>query len=321
MSYSMDRFSDLGSKATNTIKSAGKTTVNSVSSFGSKASNSVSSFGAKASNSVSSFGSKTANTVSSLSRKGISSVSNMTGGNTYVQLLKIVLIAGLVYLIIYLIAKTVRSSYINKINNPYIIKDTKNCKNSLTIVQDPNKEGSITLYRSDNKDGAEFTYSCWLMIDNLEYQYGKWKHVFHKGNKSSYPNRAPGVWIHPETNALRIYMNTFDDILDYIDIENLPIKKWFCLVIVLNHQYLDVYINGYLKKRKELTSLPRQNYGNLWINLFGGFEGYISRFRYFNYAIDSKKIMKIVRKGPSKSKCAETGQTPPYLDDGWWFNK
>jgi len=305
--YSMDRFSKLGSKASNSVKS-----------FGSKSSNSVKSFGSSAVSSASSLGSSTMSSASSLST---SVQTNMKGGNTYLQILKVVLIAGLIYLILFMIGKSIRKRYLEKMDNPYIIKDSKNCKNSLTIIQDPSQEGSITLYRSDNKEGAQFTYSCWLLIDNLQYQYGKWKHVFHKGNKSSYPNRAPGVWIHPNNNALRIYMNTFDDILDHVDIENIPIKKWMSLVIVLNTKYMDIYINGYLKKRKELTSLPRQNYGNLWVNLFGGFDGYMSKFRYFNSALDYKAIDKIVKSGPSKDRCSDTGETPPYLDDDWWFNK
>ncbi len=314
----MDRFSKLGSKATNTVKSFGSSAVDVTKTFGSKASNSVKSLGTKTISSASSLGSSTTDATKLLGNK---MRNNMKGGNTYIQILKIVLIAGLLYLILFMIGKSIRKRYLEKMDNPYIIKDSKNCKNSLTIIQDPSQEGAITLYRSDNKDGAQFTYSCWILIDNLQYQYGKWKHVFHKGNKSSYPNRAPGVWIHPNKNAFRIYMNTFDDILDHVDIENIPIKKWISLVLVLNTKYMDVYINGYLKKRKELTSLPRQNYGNLWINLFGGFDGYMSKFRYFNYALDYKAIDKIVKAGPSKDRCSDTGVVPPYLDDDWWFNR
>ena len=59
----------------------------------------------------------------------------------------------------------------------------------------------------------------------MEYKVGEWKHVFHKGNKTSFPNRAP-VWIHPNNNALRIYMNTYDNPLEYVDIDNIP-RKWF----------------------------------------------------------------------------------------------
>ena len=59
----------------------------------------------------------------------------------------------------------------------------------------------------------------------MEYKFGEWKHMFHKGNKTSYLNRAPGVFIHPDKNSIRIYMNTMQNILEYVDIDNIPIQK------------------------------------------------------------------------------------------------
>ena len=44
--------------------------------------------------------------------------------------------------------------------------------------------------------------------------------MFHKGNASSYPNRAPGVWLHPNKNDILFYMNTLDNILEYADIDS-----------------------------------------------------------------------------------------------------
>ena len=148
----------------------------------------------------------------------------------------------------------------------------------------------------------------------MEYKVGEWKHVFHKGNKTSFPNRAPGVWIHPNNNALRIYMNTYENPLEYIDLDNIPVRKWFHIAISLNHKYLDIYFNGQLRKRKELDSLPRQNYGDFWAGLFGGFEGYISKLQYHRKALDYKEIENIVREGPDA--CGDTGEYP--LDDSWW---
>ena len=56
----------------------------------------------------------------------------------------------------------------------------KNAKNSIIVSQDPSNENSVMLYRSDNKNGIEFTYSFWFVIENMEYKYGEWKHIFHK---------------------------------------------------------------------------------------------------------------------------------------------
>ena len=137
--------------------------------------------------------------------------------------------------------------------------------------------------RSDNEnDGTEFTYSMWLVVENFVYKQGKWKHIFHKGNNTAYPNQAPGVWLKPDQNALRIYMNTHEKILEHIDIDNIPVKKWFHIGIVLKEKTMDIFMNGKLKKRHILSGIPRQNFGDIWVNLFGGFEGYVSKIsRYY----------------------------------------
>jgi hypothetical protein len=220
----------------------------------------------------------------------------------------------------YFVRKWLLDSRNNTKYAPYLIEGSKSGKSSLVISTNPNEEGSVPLYRSDNQDGAEFTYSFWMVVDSMEYNYGKWKHVFHRGNKTSFPNRSPGVWIHPETNTLRVYMNTYEDPLNYVDIENIPVKKWFHVAVVLNHKYLDIYFNGKLRHRKELKSAPRQNFGPFWAGLFGGFEGYLSKVKYFNKALEYDEIEKIVKAGPSKDACGDTGDYPPYLDDSWWFD-
>ena len=97
----------------------------------------------------------------------------------------------------------------SKNNQPWILKGTVNGKNSQVVTQDPKNENSITLYRSDNQEGgAVFSYSFWFVIENMDYKYGEWKHMFHKGNKNGNPNRAPGVWLHPYINDLRIVVTT-----------------------------------------------------------------------------------------------------------------
>ena len=241
-------------------------------------------------------------------------------GETGKQILIIILVAILTFILMYFIRKWLLDSRDSKKYAPYLIEGSKSGKSSLVVSTNPNEEGSVPLYRSHNQDGAEYTYSFWMLVDSMEYNYGKWKHVFHRGNKTSFPNRAPGVWLHPETNTLRVYMNTFEDPLHYVDVENLPVKKWFHVAIVLNHKYLDIYFNGKLRHRKELKSAPRQNYGPFWAGLFGGFEGYLSKVRYFNKALEYNEIEKIVKDGPSRDACGDTGDYPPYLDDAWWFD-
>ena len=228
----------------------------------------------------------------------------------------IVVLVILFYLSKYLLSKYASSG----IDSPYLLTGSKNAKYALVVSQDPASINYTPIKQSEDKDGIQFTYGFWILIEGFDYKKGEWKHIFHKGNASSYPNRAPGVWLHPNRNDIRVYMNTLDNIMEYVDVENLPNRKWIYMNIVLNNKNLDLYVNGYLKIRKELSSLPKQNNDDFWVNMFGGFEGYVSNIRYYSYAIDFNEMNKNIKSGPSIDNCIDTGEVPPYLDDNWWFN-
>ena len=118
--------------------------------------------------------------------------------------------------------------------------------------------------RSRNElGGSEFTYAFWMYIEDWSFKYGQWKHVMHKGNSSSWPNRSPGIWLHPKNNTMRFYMNTYNSVSgNFIDIQNIPLSKWFHVTFSVNQLTMDVYINGNLRKTYKFTSLPKQNFGN-----------------------------------------------------------
>jgi hypothetical protein len=119
-------------------------------------------------------------------------------------------------------------------------------------------------------------------------------------------------------------MNSYTEITEYIDIENIPMNKWFSLVLVMRHQTLDIYINGNLKKSLKLSGIPKQNYGELYVNSFGGFAGHISRLRYYDWALSYNEIETIQRRGPSmrmESSNLKDSERPPYLTPNWWTNE
>jgi hypothetical protein len=240
--------------------------------------------------------------------------------STVVQIGIIVTVAIVLYIILNMLKNTTISFIEKSKESPYIFKGSKNAKRSLVINQDPRYSSSIPLKRSHGKKDAEFSYTLWLLIENTEYRYGEWKHIFHKGNDSAYPLRAPGLYLHPRDNTLRVYMNTNKDILEYVDIQNIPVRKWVHVSLVLEGRALNIYINGKLKTKKVFETVPRQNYGNLWVSLFGGFEGFLSKMRYHNYALEYPEVESIVKDGPSKDACTDTGEQPPYLEDNWWYS-
>lgn len=250
--------------------------------------------------------------------------------NTYLQrdtilakILKVAIISCIVIMIIKVLIKLYNKYDKYNKSSPWIFKGTKLARRRLVILQDPKKEGAVTIQRSTNeKGGLEFSYSMWIFIDDWKYKYGEWKHIMHKGTDSSTPLRAPGIWLHEKKNAMRVYMNTYNNINEFADVDNIPLNKWFHVVVSVQQRNLDIIINGNLAKRHVLSSLPKQNDGDIFLNSFSGFSGFMSNVRYHDYCLSFREIDSILKIGPS-SQIAENDlkQEPPYFSYNWWINQ
>lgn len=219
------------------------------------------------------------------------------------------------------------------VTDPILINGMVDAKQMMKIPQDPSVNGAVPILRSQNQDeGLVFTWSVWMLVDDLQYRQNEYKHVFHKGNDDinvtkvpigmNHPNNAPGLYIAPDRNALIVVMNTFENINEEIVIPDIPINKWINVIIRVDAQHkLDVYINGRLTRRHILTSVPRQNYGDVYVSMNGGFSGYTSSLRYFNEAIGTNKIQSIVDAGPNMNMIGSdmTDSKPRYLSLRWFF--
>ena len=199
----------------------------------------------------------------------------------------------------------------------------------IVFQQDPSANGSKTIYRSVNAtDGIEFTWSVWIFIDNLQTNSGIYKHVFSKGNSDLqdngliYPNNAPGLYLAPNTNALIVMMNTFNVINEEIFIPDIPLNKWVNVIIRCQNTSLDVYVNGTIARSINLVGVPKQNYGDVYVAMNGGFGGNISNLWYYNYALGTAAIQKIAEDGPNTAMIGFNGMDDRkfnYLSLRWFF--
>jgi hypothetical protein len=213
--------------------------------------------------------------------------------------------------------------------NPIMMNGMVDSKQMITYTQDPRIKGSIPIIRSVNDNGGlEFTWSVWIFVDDFTYKQDQYKHVFHKGDDMlnadgmAYPNNAPGLYITPNTNNLLVVMNTFNTITEKVLIQDLPLNKWVSIIIrVSNQRQLDVYINGTLTKRHILDSVPKQNYGDVFVSMNGGFSGKTSLLQYFSSAIGTNKIQSIVDKGPNMKMLGSdmSKGKPRYLSIRWFL--
>lgn len=213
--------------------------------------------------------------------------------------------------------------------NPVLIKGMIKSKQHHIYEQDPIMKGSQIIMRSVNDNGGlEFTWSVWIFVDDFSYMQNEYKHIFHKGDDFinsqglAYPNNGPGLYITPKTNNLMVVMNTFNKINEEVIIQDLPLNKWVNVIIrVSNQRQLDVFINGTLTKRHILDSVPKQNYGNVFVSMNGGFSGNTSLLQYFSNAIGTNEIQSIVDKGPNmKMLDSDMSQGKPrYLSMRWFL--
>jgi hypothetical protein len=205
----------------------------------------------------------------------------------------------------------------------------------IVISQDPTSTNSMPIIRSTNQIfGMEFTWSIWMFIKPVQPNTSSMQHVFSKGagamgtcgsSKNQFSNNAPGLYL-MDTNTLYILMDTvkqpacFPGMGDDIVITNMPINKWFNVVIRLTNDTLDVYINGRLTKRLVMTSVPNQNYDDVYICSGGGFNGYVSDLKYFNSSIGTTQINALVSNGPNTSINSSNlkNNIPPYLSIDWY---
>lgn len=139
---------------------------------------------------------------------------------------------------------------------------------AFTAIQNPASPIAQTVYTSDNqRSGVEFSYAMFCYIQSSTFSEGSASlyHILHKGYSKAYPLMGPGIFVHGNANTLRVYMNSYSTWNNFCDIENIPVEKWFHLVVSCKGNQLLIYINGNLKTKMALAgnTPPYQNYGDV----------------------------------------------------------
>jgi len=210
------------------------------------------------------------------------------------------------------------------------------------FTQDLNVDpfGKQILFSDNERTGTEFSYSFFLYVNPSTFSGDDvLKHVFHKGYATPWPLLGPGVFVKGNSNTLRIIMNAYKGPMTFIDVDNIPVRKWFHCVLVCRKNSLEVYINGNLIKKLPFEgSMPYQNFQNVTLfstlnlslsdkkvmslggplNFNGSFSGSLSNLVYFAYALSYTEIQALVTKGVSSKTLSKSQDMPPYLTDTYW---
>jgi hypothetical protein len=278
------------------------------------------------------------------------------------QIVTAVIIVGIVF-VIYMTVETLIRAYL-AFNGSRIVVYPMTGNRMKTFLQDPTSSDPTTmnLPLSENQlTGIEFSYSSFVYIQDTTFSSrsigdNSWSTLFYKGYSSGpFPLCGPGVFVSSGTTSnpnpvLRVVMNSYAKWFNKVDVHNIPINKWFHLVIVVADNNLSVFINGNLANKSPFTgSLPYQNYQPL--NLFPSFRtgtpsdfdntgssgdtkrgvpagdsfvingpmnGYLSNIIYYTYGISYAEIQGLLNMGPSSQMDTGDLALPPYLIDTWW---
>jgi hypothetical protein len=230
-------------------------------------------------------------------------------------------------------------------HSPYIQEKMVSGASNQTRTQDPSNPESILVKRSNNESsGIEFTWSTWIKIDELPNMTTPpyFQHIFHKGVSDfkskedggdgiASTTNGPGLYVKPyrptdndaTIASLRVVMSTNErGNNNYIDIDDIPLKRWVNVIIRMQNTTVDVYINGTISGRLNLTDVPLQNYYDVQIGKNGGFIGSLSALRYYDNALNIFHITKIVAAGPIiEVDDPKLEKNYNYLSTSWYTAK
>lgn len=214
------------------------------------------------------------------------------------------------------------------------------------FAQDPKSNSPLAkqIPLSDNeRTGIEFTYAFYIYIDPSTFTgEDTMHHVMHKGYTTAWPLMGPGVFVRGNSNTLRVVMNTYKNPYTFVDVDNIPVRKWAHVVVLCRKNALEVYINGNLRKKMPFEgTLPYQNFQPLTLfstlklyleggvkvqaipknekfRIQGAFSGNLSNLVYYSYAASYTEIQGLMNMGPSAKTVSKSEDTPPYLADTYW---
>ena len=149
---------------------------------------------------------------------------------------------------------------------------------------------------------ADFTYSIWVYVSN--WDAGIPKVIFQRqgeGNTAASPLVAFSANMNNVDVTLATYSTTTGEPPQTATctIENVPLQAWTNIIMTLNGNALDLYLDGKLVRTCILPGVPKmQTTGDLVLTPSGkSFQGYTSSFQYFARAMNPREAYAIYREG------------------------
>ena len=193
-----------------------------------------------------------------------------------------------------------------------LIPNTNNLEINIemqNINRDPNNGPIIQGYNQNLKDdrhcelelstynGAEMKIKSPCLNDNLVNNKDNKNKIpdCKKNNKKNCPNEDPYKCYdlsHKCSSIISGYKKF------KVELENVPIREWFNIIITTHRTILEIYLNGKLYKTKIMPAYPKiDNGSNIYLAPNGGIDGKIAKLEYYPNYIISSRAQYIFNKG------------------------
>lgn len=260
--------------------------------------------------------------------------SDFLESNSYIARAAFILLVVFVFFVLLRLATGIIKYFIGRTSEPVKLIDGMH---DGTTKLGPLTQGfgsAYTIYRSSNEEtGIEFTWAVSLFIKDQDSLSDKhYRHIFSKGSVPTMPshksittvNQAPGLYLDALNNNLEVKMDTFNNQTSTMVIPSIPHNKWLNVLIRCKNTVIDVYINGQIAKSMVLPSVPKQNYGNVYVSELDGFKGNISNLWYYKHALSINEIQNLLEESVNTQLAVnELGlneKKVDYLGFKWYLN-
>ena len=276
--------------------------------------------------------------------KFMGQVQEFMNANSAISKFVAVVLSILVFYMLFNISVHAMSQYLMPTTHAKVLKGLVPSNSQKIVNADPNVSDSIPILRSVNQDqGLEYTWDYWFFISDVSTLNG-YGLIFSKGetkyqgtiaspSPTLMPNIlgvCPGAYITTmNTNkvSMVVAISTIIDPklnnsgIEIMTIPEIPINKWVHAAIRVQNLSVDIYINGVMTQRKNLQTLPNQNYGNTYIGDINSFKGYVSSLNYYAYALNYDQIQGDFAKGPNMNLDGQDNQInyKDYLAMNWYY--
>jgi len=141
------------------------------------------------------------------------------------------------------------------------------------------KRESSFLKLSNVDEGVSWSFVIWLYIDEWNYLYGQRKNLIQWGNNLY-------MYFDEKNNDLTLDIMTIPSMNNNKMVyKNIPLQRWFSIIVVLESRNVDLFIDGELVLNNMLEEVPHYLPQDLTLCDKGGFNGKIGYLQYFSYKL------------------------------------